>query len=415
MLSLGHTRKQAVKHTWLILGLALALRVLAIFFVLRHHAHGWFFARGTEMSFMAKAILEGHGLSSPFGVETGPTAMFAPLYPILEALVFRVSGSYTTSSAVMLMAIHVVANLVTLWWVMSISRRYFGERVAVVSGLIWAASLPLWFVPTILWDTSITICLLTGLVALALRVQRKHGRWSWIALGAFCALTALFNPALTLTIFGIVAVTVFGAWRRDRVRWKHVALSGLIFCLLFSAWPIRNARVLHAFVPLRTALGLDVWMGNHEGASGYLQENLFPTFNPAELAAYRQQGEVAYTEGKMKLASAWIRQHPGQFLGLTARRMGRFWAGTGTAGGPAIFALHAVLTSLLGCWGLALLLRRSRELALLFATPLLLFPLPYYVSHAEFRFRLVIDPLLALLAGYALVHLFDRQTKPTVP
>ena len=89
--------------------------------------------------------------------------------------------------------------------------------------------------------------------------------------------------------------------------------------------------------------------------------------------------------------------------------------GTGTSGGPVIFALHAILTTLLGGLGLALLLRRQRELALLLATPLLLFPLPYYVSHAEFRFRLVVDPLMAVLAGYALVHLFERRTKPAAP
>jgi hypothetical protein len=37
----------------------------------------------------------------------------------------------------------------------------------------------------------------------------------------------------------------------------------------------------------------------------------------------------------------------------------------------------------------------------LFLLPMTLFPLPYYITHAEFRYRLVIDPLLVILAGYA--------------
>jgi hypothetical protein len=42
------------------------------------------------------------------------------------------------------------------------------------------------------------------------------------------------------------------------------------------------------------------------------------------------------------------------------------------------------------------------RLALLFSLPLLFFPLPYYITHAEFRYRLVIDPLLTILGAYAL-------------
>jgi hypothetical protein len=39
--------------------------------------------------------------------------------------------------------------------------------------------------------------------------------------------------------------------------------------------------------------------------------------------------------------------------------------------------------------------------AALFLLPLLLFPLPYYITHAEFRYRLVVDPLLTILAASA--------------
>ena len=42
------------------------------------------------------------------------------------------------------------------------------------------------------------------------------------------------------------------------------------------------------------------------------------------------------------------------------------------------------------------------RLAVLFLLPLMVFPLPYYITHAEFRYRLVIDPLLTILAAYAL-------------
>jgi hypothetical protein len=66
--------------------------------------------------------------------------------------------------------------------------------------------------------------------------------------------------------------------------------------------------------------------------------------------------------------------------------------------------MHATFTTVLGAFGWWFLWRRNRELAMLFAVPLLLFPLPYYVAHAEFRFRIVIDPLLSVLTAYALAR-----------
>jgi hypothetical protein len=41
----------------------------------------------------------------------------------------------------------------------------------------------------------------------------------------------------------------------------------------------------------------------------------------------------------------------------------------------------------------------------LLALPLLLFPLPYYITHAEIRYRLNIDPLMTILAAYAVTQL----------
>jgi hypothetical protein len=60
-----------------------------------------------------------------------------------------------------------------------------------------------------------------------------------------------------------------------------------------------------------------------------------------------------------------------------------------------------VLTSLLGLLGLALLCRQSRTTALLFLLPIVVFPLPYYITHPDFRFRLLLDPLLTILSAYA--------------
>jgi hypothetical protein len=143
-------------------------------------------------------------------------------------------------------------------------------------------------------------------------------------------------------------------------------------------------------------------MGNRAGATGFLDETVFPLFNRHEYDQYAAQGEVAYMRDKSVLARTYIGAHRLEFLRLSSIRILRFWTGTGSKDGSALFALHALLTSCLGAMGLWRLWQRRRfGVVALFLLPLVLFPLPYYITHAEFRYRLVVDPLLTILAASA--------------
>jgi len=91
---------------------------------------------------------------------------------------------------------------------------------------------------------------------------------------------------------------------------------------------------------------------------------------------------------------------------MTARRTARFWIGTGNQESSVTFFLHAFLTTCFGFPGLVLAWhRRKRSFATLAILPILLFPVPYYITHAEFRYRLNIDPLMTVLAAYTVTQL----------
>jgi hypothetical protein len=207
----------------------------------------------------------------------------------------------------------------------------------------------------------------------------------------------------------------WAAWQTRRVARTAPLLGLLALLLLFSPWPIRNALRFHTFIPLRSTAGFELWMGNRPGATGFLDESLFPMYNQQELASYVAKGEVAYTRDKSAQAWQYIRAHPATFLDLSLRRCFRFWSGTGNVDSPRFDEFHALLTSLLGFTGLVFIYRNRRKaFSLLIALPLLLFPLPYYITHAEFRYRLNLDPLLTLLAAYAVTQLvahFSRQSR----
>jgi hypothetical protein len=237
------------------------------------------------------------------------------------------------------------------------------------------------------------------MIALALRCRRNPTIGAWLLLGASCSLVALINPALLPSLVAIMGWVAY-VTRRESFTGPLVGLLALV--LVFAPWPVRNAVDFHAFIPLRSTVGLEMYMGNRPGATGRLDETLFPMTNRAEFASYVSKGEVAYTNGQSAQAWSYIRANPGRFLTLSLRRVYRFWAGTGNADSPAVYELHALLTTILGGAGLVFLWRsRRRAFAVLMALPLLLFPCPYYITHAEFRYRLNIDPVLTILAAYA--------------
>jgi 4-amino-4-deoxy-L-arabinose transferase-like glycosyltransferase len=370
--------------------------------VFRQFSAAWFFHRGTEMGLLAQSLLEGKGLSSPFGGATGPTAFIAPGYPLFVALIFKIFGIYTTASAIVIMGTNVVLNLLTILLIMQLAMRLSNQRAALLAGLFWAISPPLIWMPTIFWETNVSCFVVVASLAFVVQLRRPPSNGGFALLGACLAIAALINPALLPTL---LAMLLWVAHRFLTGRRSALLFALLTFLVVYSPWPMRNARVFHAFIPLRSTVGFEMWMGNRPHATGYLEESLFPTFNKAELGKYVRQGEVAYVAQKSTEARDYIATHPGTFMKLTLRRFVRFWTGSGSQGGSPLFVLHACISTVLGLIGIGFLARRQPAIACLCALPLLLFPLPYYITHAEFRYRLVLDPLLTVLSACAICRL----------
>ena len=386
-----------------IFSVALLGRLMAVGNFLTIHPWNWLYSHPWEMGLLANSLLHGQGYSSPFGGSTGPTAFIAPGYPTLIAAIFWIFGIYTHASVLVILGMQILLGLLTIWLIMYVAREMLDSRAATVAGAFWAVSLPLWWIPAIFWETSISACSLIGMIALAIRCRRTPTKSTWILLGSCCGIVALINPALLPSLLAIMGWLAYQARRITR---SAPVIGLLALLLVFSAWPIRNAYRFHAFIPLRSTVGFELWMGNRPGATGRLDESVFPMFNKEELASYVSKGEVAYTRGKSRQAQEYIQANPGTFLKLSTRRFFRFWAGTGNLDASPTYEIHALLTTIFGLAGLVLVYRKGmRAFAILMSLPLLLFPFPYYITHSEFRYRLNIDPILTVFAAHAVTQL----------
>src|ERR1700750_3332263 len=74
-----------------------------------HFEYGW------EMGRIARALATGHGYPEPFKGHTRPTAGVTPLYPLLMAFVFKLTGIYTLPSAWILLTLNSLFSALTVF------------------------------------------------------------------------------------------------------------------------------------------------------------------------------------------------------------------------------------------------------------------------------------------------------------
>jgi len=130
---------------------------------------------------------------------------------------------------------------------------------------------------------------------------------------------------------------------------KHVYWRSRL--LAWAPWPIRNERVLHAFVPFTTNGGATAWAGTTDG-------RVLPAYE--WMGQHVEQGEIGFDRHFRALTSENIRKDPGRFARLVA---GRAFIYLGPIRGRAPylgfhrFAMLAALVALaLGGWRARLVL-----------------------------------------------------------
>ena len=183
---------------WMVL-IGFTLRVLYILIAhsYRFRANDENFSFGWEIGRIAYSIATGHGFSSPFYGDTGPTAWAAPIYPYVVAGAFKLFGIYTHTASFALLTFNSLFSALTAWTVYRIAQRMFNETVAVWSGWIWTLLpyIAYWAVRWI-WETSLSTFLLTLVILITLKMEGDNRYLDWVGFGAVWGFAALSNTAM---------------------------------------------------------------------------------------------------------------------------------------------------------------------------------------------------------------------------
>jgi len=363
-----------------------------------------------ESGNIAVSLASGHGFGSPFRVDTGPTAWMTPLYPFLLSCLMRIFGIYTFPSWVAAVAMNSCFSTAACLPVYFAGKRFDGLRTGVLAAWLWAIfpnAIQLSFQS--LWDTSLSALLGAAVVWATLRLpdSRRTSAWCWYGLLWGVALMA------NATLLSLLPLCLAWAVWRSPAGLRRAGLSAAIVLLCCVPWTIRNYRVFHTFVPLRSVLGLQLWVGNNADAKVVWLGEQHPIHETAEREKYVAMGEIAYMAEKKENALRYIFSHPAHEAELIGGRFIMFWSG----GSPHPlddfvhsrsswfrFVLAFNLCVALGALaGIALLAIRRNLYVIPLAVGPIVFPLAYYMTLALPRYRHPIDPTLILLLAYAIL------------
>jgi hypothetical protein len=237
---------------------------------------------------------------------------------------------------------------------------------------------------------------------------------SSFALGLAIGLSFHVTPSLLPVALGFVAFEL--VWLRQPRRWRWAVLTLLGMALACVPWTWRNQRALGGIFFIRSNFGLELRMGNHEGAGPTLESSArggterHPRTNEEEARKVQELGELEYMRQAGREATAWIRSRPAEFLRLTGLRFAQFWLGPIDDLPVALGISVLTLLSAVGLWRAWPRLAIPQRATLLI--PLLTFPLVYYLVGFEARYRQPMDGLALLLAGAAFAARTPSPRKP---
>jgi 4-amino-4-deoxy-L-arabinose transferase-like glycosyltransferase len=381
---------------------------------------------------LSDQLANGEGYSYP-GSDGGVTAYYPPGYPLLLGGLTWLLGLLPGDIATFDIAIwaNVLLSVATIGLVFALGRRLVGVRVGVVAAAVFA----LW--PNLIIHTGVVLTetlflfLFVLMLLLALptpELARHPGPWRLVAVGALFGAAGLVRPVSL-----VIAPLFLLLWWPDGVRRavRNVAVVGAATVAVIVPWTIRNAVTMDSPILLSANFGDNFCIGNNPEANGSyaLPGYCFDGLDAGE----RPEFEVRRQSETLDLATRWVRENPGDALGLVPARArytlrddhdgleaaGDFGAHPvvadeteDTLGGlsdiffyvvVAAAGVGLVVSAFRGVW------RDRRWVVFVLAAPVqLISPL---VTFGEPRFKMPIYPALAVAAAVGVVGLWRRRAQ----
>jgi tetratricopeptide (TPR) repeat protein/4-amino-4-deoxy-L-arabinose transferase-like glycosyltransferase len=346
----------------------------------------------------------------------------APLYPFFLAVLLAVSGK----SLIFVRIVQMLLGCLTVFITYRFTERVAGRAAAVLASIFMILyPITTYFDGELLLDPLFAVLALLLLYYILVPEDRPARP---IICGVLFALAALTRPTILIFAPFIIAYYFHRGIPRERCResLKTVLRFIMAAALVIAPVTIINAAFSGQFILISYQGGVNFYIGNNPHADGFTSE--LPPYGPDwDLvdASYLAQQATGRKEQYAAQSFFWYRQgmqfildHPADFVKLFARKMYFLFSGNEISNnrpldevvfGNSLLSILPIRFSLLiACALLPLfLVRRERRSAILLYGVILLYGAILSMFFVSSRFRLPLVPLVAILAGWGVVSLWE--------
>jgi 4-amino-4-deoxy-L-arabinose transferase-like glycosyltransferase len=371
----------------------------------------------------ARSIASGHGYPESKFTAHGPSAFRPPGYPHFLAAVYKLTGNRIGAARV----VQAILGTLTVGLIGILAWRICGRRVAIAALALASIYPPLIIVGSTLLTEVLFVPLELAALALALEYRRRGQAYPWAVAAGVAAGLAVLTRTNGAVLLLPLAIAVFPP--RARISWRALRAPAIVVVaalLTIAPWTIRNARVMHSFVPVTTEPGVTLagtyshYARTYPGGHADLRA---PFFAPEFAAFFRDRHlQEPALEHKLRTAAfREIRHHPTYVLKVAFWNTARLLHLSGTGGynmvastdglgisrglaDVGVFSFYPVaLLALFGAFTSA-----ARRAPLYFwLTPVLFASVVLIVGFT--RFRAPIDPFIIILAALAITSGVTRM------
>jgi 4-amino-4-deoxy-L-arabinose transferase-like glycosyltransferase len=368
---------------------------------------------------LARALLEGRGYVN---VRGEPTSLRPPLYPAFVAAGYVLGGGAAQGVRVL----QVILDIGTVALTYLIGRRLFGRGAGLLGALLISVNFGTVAATGRLLSETLFTFLLMAAVAMTVEWLRaiREGRGQaaitlGIGTGVLLGAGTLTRGIFLLYIVPLILLAAWTGWIREpasdcapsapairRATWGAIFALSVTFALVLTPWTLRNYRVHGAFVPVTTQIGIMLYASYDppKGIFGLLPRN-------AVSAAAEKLSEPKASAALVRAAMDSIAASPGKVLRLAGLKILYFWAPLDWEILPFYGAFNSTY-ALIAIWSLVYVAVRWPSENSLPTWPAWL-PILYFFGmailfHGSPRYRLPVEPLMALFAAMGFVTL-DRR------
>jgi 4-amino-4-deoxy-L-arabinose transferase-like glycosyltransferase len=343
-----------------------------------------------------------------------------PVYPALVAAIFKIFGIHTAHSFFAIVFLNILFSVATCVPLFYIGKRVGGLGVASGAAWLWAIFPNAIMIPyEWVWDTSLAALLMATILWATLELGDTQNVRAWCGYGLLWGFALMTNPSLGSLLPLLLGWAAYRAWKKGQSRISRPALACAIAVLCCVPWTVRNYLAFHRFIPLRSNLPFELWLGNNEQFDE--QSQVVPPSNPerTEIRNYVREGETAFMQDKWEKATGFMRTHPRLVMTLFARRFVATWTGVEKpfesfrdTDSPLVrlVLITNTLAAIGALCGILALLRARSIYAFPLAAAPIAYPAVYYVTHTSLRYRHPIDPVLLLLVAIAVAALVPNRS-----